>query len=89
MDSLKRLAEIACGEKTIVPVAPVKQKNVDVAVKLAVLEAIVKQMGLRFVLAFRWAFLAFGQLPRFEPLSRNIDPVSYTHLDVYKRQLLP
>jgi hypothetical protein len=51
MDGAERLAKIACGEKAIVTVAPVEEQDVGIAVELAVLEAVVEEMGLRAVLA--------------------------------------
>ena len=42
---LERLAEIACRKQAIAPIALVEQQNVNVAVELAVLKAVIEKMN--------------------------------------------
>jgi len=44
VNCFERLAEIAGGQQGVLPVLAVEEQNVYVAVKLAVLEAVVEQM---------------------------------------------
>jgi hypothetical protein len=73
MDGLKRFAKVAGGEKAVVPVVAVEQKNVSVAVELAVLEAVVEQVDLRPLLVFGRPRLNLGELAGLEALPRNVD----------------
>ena len=42
---MERLAEIACRKQAIAPIALVEQQNVNVAVELAVLKAVIEKMN--------------------------------------------
>jgi hypothetical protein len=73
VDGRERFAKIAGGEEAIKPAAPVEEKNVGVAVELAVLEAVVENMDPRLVLAGACGRIGFGELASVEPLTGNVD----------------
>jgi hypothetical protein len=69
MGGLKRFAEVAGGQEAVMPVIAIEEEDVDVAMELAMLEAIVKEMDLEAIgLSF-----GFGEEAGVIALGSHID----------------
>jgi hypothetical protein len=71
-----RLTKIPGRQQPVRPILPVKQHNIHVAMKLAMLEPIVKQMHNRFLLLTQNGnrqCVPFGQKSRFEALCGHVN----------------